>query len=46
MLSHVDKKDNPTMVDVSGKSITSRKAIAQATILFPPEITGDLDKNN
>jgi cyclic pyranopterin monophosphate synthase len=46
MLSHVDKKDNPTMVDVSGKSITSRKAIAQATIWFPPEITGDLDKNN
>lgn len=34
------------MVDVSDKAITSRKAIAQAIIQLPPEIIGNLDKNN
>ena len=38
MLSHVDKANNPTMVDVSSKSVTTRTATAQACIDMPPEL--------
>ena len=37
-LSHIDSKNNPTMVDVSDKSITKRTAIATCTVIFPDEI--------
>lgn len=48
--SHINKKNQPKMVDVSGKNITKRTAIAKATMflgkeivsLFDPEASGDL----
>lgn len=48
--SHINKKNQPKMVDVSGKNITKRTAIARATMflgeeiisLFDTEALGDL----
>ncbi len=37
-LSHIDKQDRPTMVDVSEKSVTQREAHAQARVLLPEEV--------
>ena len=34
MVSHLDKKNNPIMVDVGGKEITHRTAEAQGEIVF------------
>ena len=41
MLSHVDKENLPTMVDVSDKAITQRTAVARATVVFPDEFSRD-----
>jgi cyclic pyranopterin monophosphate synthase len=38
MLSHVDAKDRPTMVDVGDKAVTTRTATARAVVVFPPEV--------
>jgi cyclic pyranopterin phosphate synthase len=38
MFSHVDDRDQPTMVDVSGKQVTKRTAIAMARVRFPLEV--------
>ena len=38
MLSHVDDKNQPTMVDVSDKEITFRTAHARASISLPAEV--------
>jgi cyclic pyranopterin phosphate synthase len=38
MFSHVDDRDQPTMVDVSGKQVTKRTAIAMARVRFPSEV--------
>lgn len=46
ILSHLDTKGNPQMVDVSQKQITSRTATAQSTVQFPPAIFKQLAKNN
>ena len=35
MLSHIDDKNQPAMVDVSGKSVTARSAHARARVLLP-----------
>lgn len=35
MLSHVDKNDQPTIVDVSGKAVTERFAHAQSRVVLP-----------
>lgn len=35
MLSHVDDKNQPTMVDVSGKAVTRRTAHARVRVLLP-----------
>lgn len=35
MLTHVDKHGKPSMVDVSGKSVTRRRARARAVVKFP-----------
>jgi cyclic pyranopterin phosphate synthase len=35
MLSHVDAANRPTMVDVGDKAVTRRRAVAQATLVFP-----------
>jgi len=37
-LSHIDKKNQPTMVDVSGKTPTNREAHARAIVDFPAAV--------
>jgi len=44
--SHLDDSGNPTMVDVSQKAITQRKAKAQATIVLPEEVIEALEKED
>lgn len=38
MLSHVDKNNNPAMVDVSDKPVTFREATARAHVHLPEEL--------
>jgi len=38
MLSHLDKQDNPTMVDVTAKQPTHRTATAQSIVVLPDEV--------
>lgn len=38
MLSHVDDRNQPTMVDVSGKAVTLREAHAQVTVRLPSAV--------
>ena len=38
MLSHVDKNNRPTMVDVGDKSVTARTAHARATVRIPDAV--------
>ena len=45
-LSHLNEAGNPRMVDVSAKQVTSRSAIAQATVQFPPSVFKQLSKNS
>ncbi len=37
-LNHIDNQNNPTMVDVSSKSMTQREATAQTLITLPNEV--------
>jgi cyclic pyranopterin monophosphate synthase len=37
MLTHVDKANRPTMVDVGDKAVTTRTASARARIVFPAD---------
>src|SRR5690606_41670353 len=37
MLTHVDERDRPTMVDVGDKAVTTRTAEARAIVEFPEE---------
>ncbi|NND33092.1 MAG: cyclic pyranopterin monophosphate synthase MoaC [Saprospiraceae bacterium] len=36
--SHLDAEQNPTMVNVSEKQTTARSAMAQATVVLPPDV--------
>jgi cyclic pyranopterin monophosphate synthase len=36
-LSHVDRTGRPRMVDVSGKAVTARRAVAEAAVAMSPE---------
>jgi cyclic pyranopterin phosphate synthase len=38
MLTHLDKQDNPTMVDVSAKQVTHRTATARSIVVLPDEV--------
>ena len=38
MLSHLDENNQPAMVDVGGKPITRREALAQAVVALPREV--------
>jgi len=38
MLSHIDKKNQPTMVDVGDKAVTERTAAASARVILPAEV--------
>jgi len=40
--THIDKKGNPQMVDVSSKSITERKATARSVVWLGPEVANHL----
>ena len=44
-LSHIDAQGLPTMVDVSGKSITQRSATAMAKVVFPEDVFATLVDN-
>ncbi|SRR5579883_1822622 len=37
-LSHLDASNRPRMVDVGGKDVTARSAVAQALVRFPIEV--------
>jgi cyclic pyranopterin monophosphate synthase len=39
MLSHVDGRNRPAMVDVGGKPVTRRTAHAIAVVALPPEVS-------
>jgi cyclic pyranopterin phosphate synthase len=36
--THVDERRQPAMVDVGAKSVTPRRAVAEARVRFPPEV--------
>jgi cyclic pyranopterin phosphate synthase len=38
MLTHLDNKGNPTMVDVSAKAVSHRTATARSIVSLPPEV--------
>lgn len=42
--SHIDKDGNPTMVDVGGKAVTRRTAVARAVVEFPQAVFEALQK--
>jgi cyclic pyranopterin phosphate synthase len=42
MLSHVDDQSRPTMVDVTGKPVTRRTAVAEARVRFPADAAAAL----
>lgn len=41
-LSHIDDKNNPTMVDVSDKKETTRMAHARGEVILPPLVAKEL----
>lgn len=43
--SHIDKNNQPKMVDVSDKSVSKRTATAQATMFLGREIVGHFSNN-
>ena len=38
MLTHIDKNNNPTMVDVGGKQVSHRTATARSIVSLPSEV--------
>jgi cyclic pyranopterin phosphate synthase len=42
MLSHVDEQSRPTMVDVTGKPVTHRSAVAETRVRFPADAASAL----
>ncbi len=42
-LTHVDERNRPTMVDVSGKDVTLREATARSVVVVPDEVLVLLD---
>jgi cyclic pyranopterin phosphate synthase len=45
-LTHVDAAGRPTMVDVGGKSVTQRTAVAETRVRFPAEVARALGASN
>lgn len=43
--SHLDPSGNPTMVDVSGKAVTEREAVAVSKVILPSEILLNLQND-
>lgn len=44
--THLNKNGQPAIVDVGGKSVTKRKAVAQATISLPENVLEALQKDD
>lgn len=44
-LSHIDETGKPTMVDISDKVVTKRRAIAKARVVFPQDVAEKLRSN-
>lgn len=42
-LSHIDSRNEPTMVDVSRKAVTERTAHARSIVCFPPAVAARFD---
>jgi cyclic pyranopterin phosphate synthase len=42
-LSHIDERNQPTMVDVSDKIASDREAHARTVMQLPPEVVAELD---
>jgi cyclic pyranopterin phosphate synthase len=40
--THLDAERHPTMVDVGGKAVVKRTAVAEAKVLFPPAVAAAL----
>lgn len=45
MLSHIDKKNKPTMVDVGNKTVSAREATAQTLMCLPANVAKELRKD-
>jgi cyclic pyranopterin phosphate synthase len=45
-LTHVDASGRPKMVDVSGKAVTHRTAVAETRVRFPAEVVRALGETN
>jgi len=45
-LSHVNRKGEARMVDISGKAESDRKAVAEARVLFSSELLSTIKKNS
>lgn len=44
--THLDKQGNASMVDISGKSVTTRTATAQAVVRFPATVYQQIKDNH
>jgi cyclic pyranopterin phosphate synthase len=44
-LTHIDDKNNPTMVDISEKSISLREATAKSIVKLPDIISREINEN-
>src|SRR5665213_461889 len=44
--THIDQEGNPTMVDISAKTMSLRKAIARSIISLPEEVAKNLNGND
>ena len=44
-LTHIDPSGRPMMVDVSGKAVSTREAIAECRIRFPARVAKELRSN-
>jgi cyclic pyranopterin phosphate synthase len=45
-LSHVDPQGRPRMVDVGGKAVSRRMALAESRVQFPPAVAAQLRDRN
>jgi cyclic pyranopterin monophosphate synthase len=45
-LTHLDAVGRPAMVDVSGKAVTAREAVAECRVRFPAAVAGQLRASN
>ena len=44
-LTHIDASGRPSMVDVSGKAVTAREAVAECRVKFPAAVAAELRKS-